>query len=77
MVGRGFLVLGSIGVASHGADFPSLLVAMLARDEEALLKKHLPAWKQVGDSFLLGLDSRTQALEGVMVQSTTLQLWKP
>ena len=25
MVGRGFLVLGSIGVASHGADFPSLL----------------------------------------------------
>lgn len=60
MVGLGFLALGGIGVASHGAEFPSLLVAMLARDEELLLKKHLPAWKQVGDSFLLGLDSRTQ-----------------
>ena len=33
---------------------------MLARDEEELLKKHLKLWREVGDSFLLGLDSRNQ-----------------
>ncbi|CAE7535356.1 Cyb5d2, partial [Symbiodinium natans] len=43
-----------------GQGLPTLLVAMLGRDEEALLRKHLPAWKQVGDAFLLGLDARTQ-----------------
>ena len=33
---------------------------MLARNEEQLLKKHLKLWRDVGDSFLIGLDSRNQ-----------------
>ncbi|CAJ1360623.1 unnamed protein product [Effrenium voratum] len=42
------------------SDLPSLLVAMLARDEEQLLRKHLPLWRDIGDCFVLGLDSRNQ-----------------
>lgn len=37
-------------------------VAMLARDEEQLLKKHLVHWRGIGDSFLIGLDSRNKDL---------------
>lgn len=42
-------------------------VAMLARDEEHLLEKHLPYWREICDSFLLGLDSRNKdSVENVM-----------
>ena len=42
-------------------------VAMLARDEEHLLEKHLPHWREICDSFLLGLDSRNKdSVENVM-----------
>ena len=42
-------------------------VAMLARDEEHLLEKHLPYWREICDSFLLGLDSRNKdSIENVM-----------
>lgn len=40
---------------------------MLARDEEHLLEKHLPYWREICDSFLLGLDSRNKdSVENVM-----------
>ena len=40
---------------------------MLARDEEHLLEKHLPYWREICDSFLLGLDSRNKdSVESVM-----------
>ncbi len=40
---------------------------MLARDEEHLLEKHLPYWREICDSFLLGLDSRNKDIvESVM-----------
>ena len=35
-------------------------VAMLARDEEQLLQKHLVHWRGIGDAFLIGLDSRNK-----------------
>ena len=35
-------------------------VAMLSRDEEHLLKQHLSLWREIGDCFLIGLDSRNK-----------------
>ena len=44
-------------------------VAMLARDEEQLLQKHLPQWRDIGDSFLIGLDSRNQDASATLAVS--------
>lgn len=38
---------------------PSLVIAMLARDEEGMLRRHLPEWRHLADAFVLGIDSRT------------------
>lgn len=52
-------------------------VAMLARDEEQLLRKHLPLWRDIGDCFVLGLDSRNQAgFDGFTLSSTAECLGK-
>ncbi|CAK9069806.1 unnamed protein product [Durusdinium trenchii] len=52
--------VASVPVAAGGEDLPSLLVAMLSRDEEHLLKQHLSLWREIGDCFLIGLDSRNK-----------------
>jgi len=52
------LTLGLVPLASHARNV-SILLAMIARDEEDNFAANLPKWEPIIDGIIVGIDDRT------------------
>lgn len=70
-------VLSVLVALARAQESPSLLLALMVRDEEDNLRANLPQWAPIGDAVVCGIDERTtdQSARAVVESLPSLPRW--